>query len=135
MENFKLFLTSINFTFGVICFSEIWLDDLKLSGNASHELPNYTSKLEGRGNCKGGGLSICSSNSLYFKVGLDLTISNNDIESLSAEIVSGKVRHTIANVLCRPLNGQIEPFETFLNKTFSQIKVSKKLFILLSILI
>ena len=111
------------------------MDDLKLSGNASHELPNYTSKHEGRGDCKGGSVSICSSNSLNFKVGLDLTISNNDIESPSAEIVSGKVRNTIANVLYRPPNGQIEPFETFSNNTFSQIKVSKNLFILLAILI
>ena len=133
-KTWKLFLNSINFTFGVICFSEICLDDLKLSGNASHQLPDYTSKHEGRGDCKGGGVSICSSNSLNFKSGLDLTISNNDIESLSAEIVSGKVRNTIA-VLYRPPNGQIEPFETFLNNTFSQIKVSRKLFILLAILI
>ena len=35
---------------------------------------------------------------------------------------------TIVNVLHRPPNGQIEPFETFLNNTFSHIKVSKKAF-------
>ena len=35
---------------------------------------------------------------------------------------------TIINVLYRPPNGQIEPFETFLNNTFSQGKVSAKAF-------
>ena len=34
----------------------------------------------------------------------------------------------IVNVLYRQPNGQIEPFETFLNNTFSQIKVSNKNF-------
>ena len=67
-------------------------------------------------------------NSLNFKIRPDLTISNNDIESFSAEIVSDKIRHTIFNVLKRPPNGQIEPLLTFLNYTFSQIKVSNKAF-------
>ena len=44
IENFKLFLTFINFTCSVTCFSETWFDDLTLSGNVSYELTNYTSK-------------------------------------------------------------------------------------------
>ena len=67
MENFKLFLTSINFTFSVICFPETWLDDLTLSGNASPELPYYTSKHQVRGDRKGDGVSIHIHNSLNFK--------------------------------------------------------------------
>ena len=50
------------------------------------------------------------------------------MESLSPEIVSSKVRITIVNVSYRPPNGQIEASETFLNNTFSQIKVSKEAF-------
>ena len=73
----------------------------------------YTSKHQVWGNRKGGGVSIYTHNSLNFKIRPDLSISNNDIESLSAEIVSDKVRNTIVNVLYRPTNGQIEPFEPF----------------------
>ena len=101
------------------------MDDLTLSGNASYELPNYTSKHQVQGDRKGGGVS----NYIHKE------ISNNNIESLSAEIVSDKVWNTIVNVLYKPKNCQIEPFETFLNNTFSQIKVSKKPSILLAILI
>lgn len=39
-------------------FSETWLNDLTLSGNASYELLNYSSKHQVWGDCKGGGVSI-----------------------------------------------------------------------------
>ena len=81
IENLKLFLTSINFTFSVICFFETWLDYLTLSGNASYELPNYTSKHQVGSDREGGGIYI--HNPLNFKVRPDLSISNNDINSLS----------------------------------------------------
>ena len=84
-----------------------------LSGNASCELPNYTSKHKVQGDRKGGVVSVCMHNSLNFKITPDLSISNNDIESLSAKIVSDKLRNTTVNVLYRPPNGKIELFETF----------------------
>ena len=58
-----------------------------LSGNASHELPNYTSKHQVLGDGKGGGVSIYIHNDINFKIRADLSISNNDIESLFAKIV------------------------------------------------
>ena len=89
-----------------------------LSENDSYKLPNYTSKLQVQGDCKGDVVSIYIHNSLNF--------SNNDIESLSAEIVSDNIRNTIVNFVYRQRNGQIKSFETFL--TISQIKVSNKAF-------
>ena len=127
-RNFKSFLTSINFTYSVKCFSETCLDDLTLSWNASYKLPNYTSKPQVRHDRKDDDISIYVYNSLNFKIRPDLIISNNNIEWFSAEIVCDKVRNTIGNVLYRPPNGQIGPFETFLNNAFSQIKVSIKTF-------
>ena len=38
----------------------------------------------------------------------DLSINDNDIESLTTEILSDKNRNTLINVLYRPPNGQIE---------------------------
>ena len=69
------------------------------------------------GYCKGGGISIYIDNSLNFKIRPDPSIRNKDIESLSAEIVSDKIINRIANVLCRALNGQIEPFDYFLSNS------------------
>ena len=102
------------------------MDDLTLSGNAWYELQNYRRKHQVRGDHIGGGVSIYVHNSLNFKIKPDLSISNNDTESLSAEVVSDKVRNTIVHVLYRSSNGQIEPSETFFNNTFCQINVSNK---------
>ena len=53
---------------------------------------------------------------------------NNDIESLTIEILSDKRRNTLINALYRLPNGQIESFENCLNNIFSKIKKSNKLF-------
>ena len=45
----------------------------------------------------------------------DLSINNNDTESLTTEIISGKKRNVFINALYRPPNGQIESFENVLN--------------------
>ena len=127
-ENFKLFLNSINFTFSVICLSETWLGDLATIEKFSYELPNYNSTHQARGDRKGSGVSIYIHKSLDFTVKPDLSINNNDIESLTIEILSNKKRNTLINALYRPPNGQIEPFENFLNNIFSKIKKSNKLF-------
>ena len=41
-ENFKLFLSSLGFTFSVIRFSETWLDEKSIFNKSLYELPNYT---------------------------------------------------------------------------------------------
>ena len=50
-DNFKLFFSSLAFSFSVICFSETWLDEV---GNSLYELPNYISKHQVRDDRKGG---------------------------------------------------------------------------------
>ena len=42
-ENFKLFFSSLGFTFRVICFSETRLDETTISNKSLYELPDYTS--------------------------------------------------------------------------------------------
>lgn len=58
--------------------------------------------------CGNPAVSIYDYNSLNFLIRPDLSIRNNDNESLSADIASDKIRNTIVNVLYRPTNGQIE---------------------------
>ena len=57
----------------------------------------------------------------------DLSINNNDIESLTIEIVSDKKRDTLIHALYRSPKGQIESFENFLNNIFSKIKKIKQI--------
>ena len=53
-ESFKTFLSSLDFTFGIICFSETWCDDLD---NFIYDLPSYTSTHQKRRVRKDGGVS------------------------------------------------------------------------------
>ena len=74
-ENFKLFLSSSEFSFSVICFSERSLDDLD---NSTHKLSNYISKPQARSDRRGAGVSIYIHNFLKFKERSDLSINNKD---------------------------------------------------------
>ena len=112
-ENFKSFVNSINFTFSIICFSETWLDETNSTENSLFELPNYMSKHQVRSDQRGSGVFIYVHKTFDFKVRSDLSMNNKDIESISTEINTNKKRNTLVNILYRPPNGQIEPFEIF----------------------
>ena len=119
-DNFKLFFSTLDFSFSMICFSETWLDEV---GNSLCELPNYISKHQVRDDRKGGGVSIDIHNSLGFKVISNLCINSVDIESLFIALSLDNERSTFANVPYRPPNGKSEPFETFLvKKSFRKCK-------------
>ena len=107
----------------MICFSEIWLD---VVGNSLYELPNCISKHQKRDDRKGGGVSIYMHNSLSFKILSNLWINSVDIESLSIELSLDNKRSTSVNVLYRPPNGKIEPFQTFLVKLLSSVQNANK---------
>ena len=73
----KLFLSSVNFHFGLIRFPETWLDDGTLSTSRSlYGLPNYKSIHQVRNYSKGGGVSIYINKSLNFKLRPDLSINS-----------------------------------------------------------
>ena len=52
-ETFKNFLSTLNYNFSIICFSETWLDETNTE-NSNYELPGYYSIHQIRNNCKGG---------------------------------------------------------------------------------
>ena len=56
-ETFKNFLSTLNYNFSIICFSETWLEETN-NENSSYELPGYYSTHQIRNNRKGGGISI-----------------------------------------------------------------------------
>ena len=120
-QNFKLFLSFLNFTFSIICFSETCLDVLIFTSTLLYELPNYVSKHHLRSDSIGGGVSIYIYKFLNFKIRNDLNVNIQDRESLSVEILPNKKRNTL-NFLCRRPNGQNELFETFFKLVFSKTK-------------
>ena len=70
----------------MIFLSETWWDDLATIEKSLYELPNYSTH-QARGDRKGGGVSIYIHKSLNFTVKPDLSINNNDIKSLTIEIL------------------------------------------------
>ena len=95
-ENFKLFLSSLEFYFSVICFSETWFDDLD---KWTYALPNYISKHQARSDRRCDRVSIFIQNSLTSKARSDLSINNKDIESLTLEILPDKTHIFLARML------------------------------------
>ena len=125
-KNFKLFLSSLGFTFSVTCFSEPWLDETTISKKSLNELPKYASIQLVRKQKGGGGVALCIHQSTEFKMRNDLSINSDDVGSISMKILFENGKNTIFNVLYRQPKGQIELFEKLLKETFSWIKNSNK---------
>ena len=52
-----MFVSNLNFSFSIICFSEIWLNDSNVD-NSNYKLPNYVIVHQIRNHYKGGGVSV-----------------------------------------------------------------------------
>ena len=122
-KNFKLFLSSLDFSFSVICFSETWFDDLD---NLAYDLSIYINKHQVRSDSSGAGVSIYIHSSLKFKERPDLSIISKDIETLTLEILSDKTRNILVNVLYIHPFGQSGQFANFLTTFFSRTKICNK---------
>ena len=85
-ENFKMFLSNLNFSFRIICFSETWWNDSNVD-NSNYELPNYISVHQIRNHYKEGGVSVYIHKNFEFKVRNDLSINSKDIESIDVELL------------------------------------------------
>ena len=124
-ENFKMFLLNLNFSFSIICFSEIWLNDSNVD-NSNCDLPNYVNVHQTRNHHKGGGVSVYIHKNFQFKIRNDPSINGKDIESIDVELLYEKRRNTLLNIVYRPPNSKIEPFENFLKIRFNKNKNSNK---------
>ena len=125
-EEFKDFITELNFEFSVISLTETWcLDDPR---NASlFKLNNYTSIHQARtGKRNGGGTCLFIHNSLTFKKRSDLCVNNNDVEALSIEIENKNSKNIIVNVIYRQPAGNIQVFENSLKTLLMSKKHNSK---------
>ena len=94
-KNFKLLLSTLDFSFTVIRFSETWFDCLH---NSVYDLSKYVNKYQIRSDRRGGGISIYINSSIKFKERPDLSIINKEIEMLTLKILSDKTRNILVNV-------------------------------------
>ena len=110
-EEFRSFITELNYEFSVITLSETWcLDDPR--NESLYKLNNYTSIHQARrGGRNGGGTCIFIHNSLKFKNRPDLCVNNNDIESLSIEVINENAKNITVNVTYRQPARNIQVFE------------------------
>ena len=66
--------------------------------------------------------------SIQFKIRNNLSITSDDVESISVELLFENRKNTTFNALYRQPKGEIEPSEKFLKERFSQIRNSNKQF-------
>ena len=98
-----------------------------LNSQSFYELPNYKSIYQVRNCGKGIGVSINIKNSINLKFRPDLSINSTDVEFPSVEILCGKKRNILINVLYTSPKGLAEAFETFLNDIFNETNKSNKM--------
>ena len=101
-----MFLSNLNFSFSIICFSETWLNDSNVD-NSNYELPNYVSVHQIRNHYKGGGVSVYIHKNFEFKIRNDLSINSKDIESIGVEFISNKHIYKHLNFMHKFINNQI----------------------------
>ena len=90
-------------------------------------IANYASVHQIRNIHKGGeGGSVYIHKNFEFKIRNDLSINCEDIESIGAELLYEKTRNTLFNVVYKPPNSKIEPFENFLKILFNKNENSNK---------
>ena len=64
-ENFKMFLSNLNFSFSIICFSKTWLNVSNVD-NSNYELLDYVSVHQIRNHHKGDGISVYNHKNFEF---------------------------------------------------------------------
>ena len=94
-EKLKLFLSQTGSFFKVLCLTETWFDD-KNSESSIYQLPQYTAIHQYRSpsheSGRGGGISMYTHDSLNFKSQRELDINTKNVESLSIELISKKIK-------------------------------------------
>ena len=89
------FLSEISFKFKLICLTETWSQDTEVIINSNFQLPDYTTIHQFRNTVqKSGGDTCCFiHNSLMFKERKDLSVNDENNETLCIEIIN-KIKRT-----------------------------------------
>ena len=100
-DNFKRFLSETSHDFSVICLSETWCTNESFNKNSNFLIEGYNSvHFERATNKKGGGVGIYIHNTLMHNVISDLSISDDDNETLAIEIINKESKNVLICVSC-----------------------------------
>ena len=129
VEKLKLLLSNINYEFSMISLTETWCSDDAFYNNTEYDLPGYYSIHQERKYKRGGGICVFIKNNFIFKQRKDLSISDEDNETLSVEIVNKNTKNIIVNTCYRPPNSKIRSLKSHVTNIFNQLhKQNKKMF-------
>ena len=126
LSRFETYLGTLNHEFSVIGLSESWLKSYTVD---LFGLDGYKSEHNYRANRAGGGVSLFVKESMEYVVRQDMSLNNDNIESLFIEIdknVLGRDRNVIVGVIYRPPATNIRTFNDHVEKLLSIIKTENK---------
>ena len=130
-EKLKLMLHECDHKFSIICLTETWCSDESFRNNSNLNLPNYNSIHLERIGKRGGGICVFISKELHFKQIKEFSVSEENYESLSIEILNQTCKNIIITTCYRPPNAIITPFKTHITNIFKKLlKKNKKIFFL-----
>ena len=122
-ENFQHFLSNLNIRFDVICLSETWSNESSLSMN--HYFPSYRLFSSNRqSNKQGGGVAILVSNALKAELIENLTLNDDEFESVFVKILLSDQNKAVLGCIYRPPNNNHNSFLEKLNFTLSTARTN-----------
>ena len=131
-ESFRELLETTDDSFNIICLTETWSKDLEFKTNSLFHLQQYNSiHSERKSKKKGGGLLIYIKNDLIYKVRNDLSVSDDDRESLTIEIINKTSKNILVSCCYKPPNGNTRSFNKHLENIYNISSNEKKLLFIL----
>ena len=113
----------------MICLTETWCSDDIFRNNSNYNLPQYNSIHQERKHKRGGGICVFVNKDLIFKQRNDFSISEEENESLSVEIINKDKKNIIINTFYRPPNSKIKSLKNHITSTLNALyKQNKKIF-------
>ena len=124
-EAFEDFYKFLNTKFSIICLKETWANDSIINQGSLFQLEGYILVHQIRKKSQRRGIVIFIRYTFLYKLGNDLSINCEDIESLL-----NPTRNIIFNVVYRPPDGDLNVHETFFKKILSDSTTVNKTFFL-----
>ena len=131
-EKFKNFLSECSHNFSVICLTETWCTNDSFNSNSNYQLPNYNSvHFERSNNKNGGGICMYVHDTIIHKMRDDLSVSSDDNETLTIEIINKSTKNILISAFYRPPNGKMKSFKAHIKHIFERnLHKNQKMFFL-----
>ena len=123
---FQNYLCNLDISFSIIGLTETWFSDSNFTG---FKYDDYTVLSKHRTNRIGGGVSLLIKDGIPYSDRNDLSIFNNNIESLFIEIdktVFQTNKNVVIGIIYRPPNTNINEFNNILSDLLETIETDKK---------